>query len=348
MTCFKPLVGVKYKLGGKDYFKVFPNLYEPPPERYDWFEQFPIPCGKCIGCRLDKSKQWADRLMMEWQESDSACFLTLTYSNEFLEERYKDRKKKEYLDVNTGEILPSPYQYDLCKEDIQDFMKRLRRYVDYKHGKKVRFFACGEYGDKNNRPHYHIILFNYDFSDCRTPLYRDKNGYQHYVSDKLYDHLTWKDSKSLWKYGICDIANVSWSSCAYVARYVNKKLYGDSSELYTIMDYVPEFSLMSRNPGIGRKYFEDHIEEYENGSIWIPDPNKGAIEVTSNKYFERLISEDPFIDEDYKIERKKIRAERSKAREKARLEKSKLSYLDQNAVDLKHKENVVKSLKRSL
>ena len=97
-----------------------------------------LPCGQCVGCRLERSRQWAVRCMHEASLYKRNCFITLTYSNEYL-----------------------PPNMSLVKSDFQKFMKRLRK----RCGSSVRYYYCGEYGENFGRPHYHAILFGFDFKD---------------------------------------------------------------------------------------------------------------------------------------------------------------------------------------
>lgn len=91
-----------------------------------------VPCGKCEGCQLDKSRIWSVRMYHELSLHSQSCFVTLTYADD--------------------------NQRVLDKSHFQDFMKRLR----YRFG-KFRYFACGEYGDQTRRPHYHMVLYGSDF-----------------------------------------------------------------------------------------------------------------------------------------------------------------------------------------
>lgn len=192
-----------------------------------------IPCGQCIGCRLERSRQWAIRCMHESSLYENNCFITLTYHDQFL-----------------------PPGNSLNKKHFQDFMKRLRKSVA---PLKIRYFHCGEYGDESNRPHYHACLFNIDFAD--KILYSTKNGVRLYVSKRL---------QALWPFGFCTIGDVTFESAAYVARYVLKKVTGekavdhylsvdtDTGEIHTI---EPEYVTMSRRPGLATGYFEKYGKE---------------------------------------------------------------------------------------
>lgn len=184
-----------------------------------------LPCGQCVGCRLERSRQWAVRCMNEKRMHSESSFLTLTYDDKQLPE--------------SGSLVP---------RDLQLFMKRLRKQT----GAGLRFFACGEYGDETFRPHYHVLLFNRDFAD-RTIVGKSKAGLP------LYDS---KELSKLWQYGLHWIGEVTFESCAYVARYVMKKMTGPMEDLYCASDGVflePEFRRGS--VGLGRGYFEKYKEE---------------------------------------------------------------------------------------
>lgn len=190
----------------------------------------PIPCGQCIGCRLEKSRQWAMRCMHEKRLHLDNCFVTLTYDDEHL-----------------------PKFGTLVKRDLQLFMKRLRNAM----GAGVRFYACGEYGDVNRRPHYHAILFNVAFED-RVLWKRTRRGEALYTSKEL---------ARLWFNGYHTIGDVSFDSAAYVARYVMKKVTG-KPEHYEVVDghgeiceRLPEFTVMSRRPGIGLGWYKKYGAE---------------------------------------------------------------------------------------
>lgn len=176
------------------------------------------PCGQCIACRLNKVRDWTIRLMHEKKMHDKAVFLTLTYAPEHL-----------------------PENGTLVKEDLQLFMKRLRKHVG-----KVRFFACGEYGEQYQRPHYHLIIFGIDAENI---VFKGKKW-------DFKKHGYWLNSP-LWKNGTMFIGDVSYGSCRYVASYVNKKLLGkDAARKYADMGKIPEFTLMSRRPGIGADFLQ--------------------------------------------------------------------------------------------
>lgn len=191
-------------------------------------EPIQVPCGQCVGCRLERSRQWAMRCVHESKLHKKNCVLTLTYDDKNL-----------------------PDDGSLVKRDLQLFMKRLRK----EKGNGIRFYACGEYGEKSRRPHYHLVLFNCDFEDKR---YYKKSK----VDDNLYTSAI---AERIWGKGFCVVGDVTFESCAYIARYIIDKMTGPKAdEWYTNPDGVivqSEFTNMSRRPGIGSGYFEKYGEE---------------------------------------------------------------------------------------
>lgn len=221
VTCFEPWTAYKAVEGG---ITLVPRAgYADMPIK--------LPCGQCIGCRTARSKEWAVRINHEAKLHESNCFVTLTYSDECL-----------------------PEDFSVSIRAVQLFMKRLRKLLSAR-GIKVRFFACGEYGEDNYRPHYHIMIFGYDFPD-KSIWRRTGSGHYTYVSKEL---------QQLWPLGFSDIGNVTFQSAAYVARYILKKVTGAPAEEHyrrvhpiTGEEVVvrPEFILMSTKPGIGSSWFE--------------------------------------------------------------------------------------------
>lgn len=199
-----------------------------------------VPCGQCVGCRLERSRQWAIRCVHEAQMHEQNCFITLTYNDEHLPE---DRS----IDVR----------------EFQLFMKRLR----FKYGSGIRFFHCGEYGEKTRRPHYHAILFGLDFEDKK--LWKVENEFRIYTSEELQELWSDKDGSPL---GFCTLGAASFQSAAYVARYVMKKQTGPRSNYhYQWIDWKtfkrhklrPEYVTMSRGGttgkgGIGKAWLDKY------------------------------------------------------------------------------------------
>lgn len=186
-----------------------------------------VGCGRCIGCRIDRSRQWAIRMMHESQMHQDNCFLTLTYSDDNL-----------------------PDGGSLRKEDFQKFLKRLRARIS---PTRIKFYHCGEYGENLERPHYHAIIFGFDFSDKQ--FFRSINGNRYYLSELLSE---------LWPLGHHLIGSVNFGSCQYVANYVTKKISGDKAADH-YKGRAPEYSTQSN--GIGADWFQKYGNEVFNSTI---------------------------------------------------------------------------------
>lgn len=215
-----------------------------------------VPCGQCVGCRLEYSRQWAMRCLHEFESAGRVgSFITLTY--------------------NSGNI---PADGRVHKEVFQKFMKRLRK----KYGNGIRFFACGEYGHQRHRPHYHAVLFGFQFPDL--VIHTVKRGYQYYRSPSL---------ERLWPLGFSLVGSVSFESCAYVARYVMKKQKGDD-----INEDIQPFVLMSRMPGLGHDWYEKYKKQiYPNDFIVVRDD----VTCKPPQYYDSLLEkEDPVLYEQIK------------------------------------------------
>ncbi len=204
-----------------------------------------LPCGRCVGCRVDRTTEWMIRIVHESMCHAYNSFLTLTYDKAHL-----------------------PVDLSLDKTHWQKFAKRLRKKIG-----SFRFFHCGEYGDSSLRPHYHAILFGYSFLDDRY-LIQDKAGCRLYSSPTL---------EETWGKGMVSIGAVTPESAAYVAGYTRKKVWKPSSVdmaymEWEVADYVhrygrtdndgvfycvaPEYATMSRNPGIGAAWTKKFKGDY--------------------------------------------------------------------------------------
>ena len=248
-------------------FKPFQTYILAPPKRgitldprKGWGSNpMTLPCGQCMGCRVDRSREWAVRLHHEASLHTENSFLTLTYDDDFL-----------------------PENYSVSVREIQLFMKRLRKSV----GTKVRFFACGEYGEKNLRPHYHVLVFGHGFPDKK--LWRKSpSGEMLYRSSSL---------EKLWPFGHSEIGSVTYQSSAYVARYILKKIGGEMAEEHyrrvhpltgVECNVSPEFITMSTNPGIGREWFEKFASDAFPSDFVVIDGQKHPVPA----YYKKMISD---------------------------------------------------------
>lgn len=170
-------------------------------------------CGQCLPCRFNRARIWTHRLTLEALQHKENCFLTLTYAEE-------------------------PPGNSLSKRDLQLFMKRLRKDV---YPRKVRFFACGEYGEQHGRPHYHVALFGLPTCRRGQTQWRRHSKTCCEVCDRML---------RLWEHGLVYLGSLEPASARYVTGYVVKKLNRDDDPRLGV-DQIPEFAVMSRRPGIG-------------------------------------------------------------------------------------------------
>nr|CAI9750860.1 replication initiation protein [Microvirus sp.] len=288
MGCNKPLIRFYIpedrEASGKVYSLASLSIRTGKPVKYEDFmyrkDVMMIPCGQCQGCRLKKRKEWATRMELEayQHKKEEIWFITLTYDDE----------KIPSLNLKTGEIFrggkhlwkdgserPQCVQ-TLNVEDVQLFIKRLRKGTRA----RLRYFLAGEYGDKTGRPHYHMILYGWEPKKLK-PIHKMSR----------FGHFTDEDMQKWWGNGQIDIAQATPETYNYVAGYVTKKLYGNDSKRYTENGLKPPFCIMSRKPGLGDKWFQDHENE-----IWA----KGYIQLSNGKiaaipeyYWKKLEAKSP-------------------------------------------------------
>lgn len=229
-----------------------------------------LPCGRCIGCLLERAKEWALRCIHEAQMHDRNCFITLTYAPDHL-----------------------PADLGLQKSHFQKFIRALRKGEKI----KVRYFMCGEYGapsEQNGfiaRPHYHCLLFGFDFPD--KYLWRTENGNRIYRSETL---------EKYWTRGHSEIGSVTFESAGYVARYCLKKQHGETGKReYAVVDRAtgeitdqqrqPPYVAMSLKPGIGESWYRKYKSDlFPHDYAIMPDGRKTTVPAYYRKLLER---EDP-------------------------------------------------------
>lgn len=275
MPCFSPLKGwfskERTRLGKRSIvFNPRDGLTDRPVA---------VPCGQCVGCRLERSRQWATRCVHEAQLYERNCFITLTYDDDHL-----------------------PGDLSLNLAHFQKFMKRLRK----RFGDGIRFFHCGEYGENFGRPHYHAIIFNLDFDD--RVLFSQRAGVNLYTSEML---------SSLWPYGFCSIGDVTFDSAAYVARYCMKKVTGkDADDHYTFIHPVtgavihrsPEYTTMSRRPGIGKGWLDKFFDDVFPGDFVVVNGVKCRPPRFYDNVYDVLQSGDSFLNKKARVRRSKLHA----------------------------------------
>lgn len=167
-----------------------------------------VPCGRCTVCQSNRREEWAARMELESRTAAVTYFVTLTYAD-------------------------SSYPGQLSVSDLQKFFKRLRSKVH------CRYFACGEYGERFGRGHYHAVIWLPGF-----------------VSSEVFNRII----ESCWRFGFIEVRMADYNCFRYVAKYCIK----------FIQDAPPgmqkPFAVMSRRPGISFKYFEG-IKDYEHSYL---------------------------------------------------------------------------------
>ena len=220
MQCFSPITAFKLRDGGLSFSEIKDS------------REIAIRCGQCIGCRVYRAESWTTRILHEAKMHSCSIFLTLTYDDEHLP---------------PGGSLHYPH--------VQKFFRAQRQKLG-----KFRFFVCGEYGDQTSRPHYHAILFGFDYPD-RVQLNSSYAKRPVYKSAAL---------AKLWPYGTHQIGFISPESARYVAQYSIKKVTGKRAQAHyerldpvtgEISRLVPEFARMSLRPALGRPWLEKYGQE---------------------------------------------------------------------------------------
>nr|QJB20135.1 MAG: replication initiator protein [Microvirus sp.] len=177
---------------------------------------FPVPCGRCPPCKIRRVNEWVFRLVKEDEVSLSSYFITLTYDT-----AHVPLSKNGFMTLH--------------KPDFQKYMKRLRKACREVASEwpPLRYYACGEYGGKTSRPHYHAIVFN-----CPK-------------EDIFFD---------AWCLNGVSIGSVVVGTCtsdsiAYCMKYIDKDSWRQhSSQRHKRDDRVKEFALMSK--GLGLSYLQ--------------------------------------------------------------------------------------------
>lgn len=286
MSCFHPMT-LWIRKTRPIYF---PKLNQQEQARYNKarFQPRPgyipieVPCGKCLGCRLDKADQWATRMCLEAKQWHSNYFLTLTY-------------RDDQLPIQGGKM-------SLNKRDVQNFWKRLRYefkgeipWENPKNGKienPIRYFVCGEYGPKGGRPHYHAAVFNLKLTDLK-PYKQNREG------DWLYNSPT---LERIWGHGYVVIGLLQPKSANYIARYVQKKAGIAGKTRFWIYDNKKcerhimvrknqpqeEYVNMSTGVGLGRTWWEENKQKVKKlGSILLKIGDKVKAKAIP-RYFKKL------------------------------------------------------------
>lgn len=227
-----------------------------------------VPCGQCASCRLERSRQWALRIMHEASEHERNCFLTLTYDD----------------DLAPGRVAPVSLQ----KDHLQKFFKRCR-----KAGLRFRYYACGEYGDELGRPHFHVCMFGEDFSDEIFPWPFLRSLWKHGNVDVA--QLEFESAAYVARYCM-----KKWTTAKQELLLEDGLLphYSVVDETTGELHFIaPEFSVMSRGNashkgqgcGIGASYFRRFLPEIERDDSVIAQRRTGNFECKPPRYYDQLL-----------------------------------------------------------
>lgn len=216
MACTSPV-----KLGYPGYIAQIGNG-KPFVSYPKWLERYPlgfmeVPCGKCLACRIHRAQEWALRLTHELSFWDSAIFLTLTFDDQHL-----------------------PADFSVSPRDLQLFFKRLRKELS-KDKRKIKFFACGEYGLDKWRPHYHAIVFGLSLKEHVIVRGKVLSG----------------PALRAWDQGFVHAGTVTHDSAAYVAKYLTKATLQDH-QFWRQHFMVQPFQLCSN--GLGLRWAEQDAQ----------------------------------------------------------------------------------------
>lgn len=223
MSCYHPLKAFE-GIHGRMIFSDNPKKVIVGPDGSP--KVYYLPCGKCLGCRLDYAHDWSIRCVHESKLHSQNSFVTLTYNDENL--------PKE----------------GVVKKHVQDFFKRLRSRLDFVSSSpvKISYLACGEYGNRTFRPHYHAIIFGWCPDDLKYFFTDTRSKCKVYKSSFL---------DSVWKRGFTTVGeDVSYECCNYVARYVLKKQLQEEEYDQFFAERNKSFILASRRPAIGYKILD--------------------------------------------------------------------------------------------
>lgn len=296
MSCLFPIPTFRLAEGGISF-------KEPPHH----IGQFYVPCGQCAECRMARARTWATRCVHEARNWKTSSFITLTYSK-------------------------TPKNNSLDPEDTRNFIRRLRSKI----GKDFKYFLCGEYGDQNDRPHYHAIIFGYDFGYTKrhlpqNPLSLPKQLKQ--TETKVLSPLNGTDALScpqldnIWGLGHTSVGALTFDSAAYVAQYSMKKVNGPNAKSH-YGNRLPEFMRCSQK-SIGREYATEYANEIILHNSVISNGQKQPIPSYYLKLFEKqkydltqLKQLREEFSETHSVEKSYIRAQQLDSKFKLKLSKA--------------------------
>ena len=261
-----------------------PYAAECSPILRSHYEEISLPCKRCLSCRVTKAAEWSYRAMAEARDHSENSWITLTYDDEHL-----------------------PMHGSLCRSDVTKFLKRLRHHLG---GKRIRYFGCGEYGEKRSRPHYHLCIFGHMPTDL-VGVGKSSKGHVVFVSPFL---------ESVWQKGRVQVAELTADAAAYTARYSMKKITGLGAEKVDpvtglrpyekvdsitgeVVEIAPEMLFVSTHPGIGKAFFERFRSDFFPRGFAV---HKGRKIAVPEYFWKCLRDENPELYEALKVERTRL------------------------------------------
>lgn len=219
MPCAAPITAYRPTNGGAVFFK---------RPQHTTYTEMQLPCGYCILCREEQSRQWAVRIHHETQCHQANCFVTLTYRDECL---------PEYGSLNYSHL--------------HLWWRKMRRRFP-----GVRKYAVGEYGDKSDRPHYHVCVFGEAFLENRIVM-------------REQPHLLWTSplANELWGLGNVMVGDLNYQTAQYTAGYMAKKLVKGKQYVRVdeqtgeLIPLVQPRAFMSKHPAIGGTWLERYGDQ---------------------------------------------------------------------------------------
>jgi hypothetical protein len=250
MACFHPRSMWPSKAGGRWTFS--------PADAVPGAESVEVGCYNCQGCMAARTAQWTERNLWEFNSHDQVgCFVTLTFEDEHLPESYS-------VDIRT----------------LQLFLKRLRKRLWKSFAIRIRFFAVAEYGEaegRTKRPHYHVLVYGWRPQDAEQ-IENAQSGLPQWQSALLSE---------VWGQGRVVVGDVTPQSISYCAGYIFDKRHGErakeeySDRLHPVTGQLctvrPPFNVMSRKPGIGMCWYDQHRDDDAKGTFVVRDGRKRAM-----------------------------------------------------------------------
>lgn len=231
-----------------------------------------VPCGQCRVCRFARAREWAVRIMHELPYHSSSVFVTLTYGDHSI-----------------------PYDGSLEVESLQRFFKRLRRRLD---GRRIKYYACGEYGDQTGRPHYHAVIFGVSLEEHELGARAKESDSWVALSGPVVS--AWSEDQV--PIGMVTIGMVVWKSALYVAKYIRKLKTGEQAHVYGTRQHP--FSCVSQ--GLGRTYALSHSDQIRD-NMYV---SMSGVRMAVNRYYREKLG----------ISSEEVRKASEEARREARKE----------------------------